>query len=224
MTRIKLFFLACWHLLKVFAQLIYGIWKVSGVPAPRVTIFGGSRFGQKDPYAVEAHALAELFINNDISVITGGGPGIMEAANCALPPLGGTARSLGIGVRDLERPNHCLHEYIELDYFFARKWLMTQYSQAFVVFPGGFGTLDELSEVITLIQTKKLKQVPIILLGKDYWQEFMQWLSSQALEHKLILTEELNLFTVTDNIHEAFRIIREDYHIKTKSTPPGALS
>lgn len=218
MHRLLRYMAGCWELFKVFLQMLYGMWKVSGVPLPRVTIYGGSRFKPQDPYAREANKLAQLLINANISVITGAGPGIMEAANCALPPIGGKARSLGIGVRGLEDKNPCVREYIELDYFFARKWLMTQYSQAFVVFPGGFGTLDELSEVTTLIQTKRLEKVPIILIGTEYWQLLIDWLKKQVLEeHKLILEEELEFFKVTDNIHEAFKIISEDYNLKSKA-------
>lgn len=207
--RLKIFFSEARHLSYVYFQLIYGIWKIAKIPHPIVTIFGGSRFASTDPYAMEAHNFAKMLVKANISVITGGGPGIMEAANCALPPLGGKAKSIGIGVRGLgEGPNKCVQEYFLLDYFFARKWLMTNYSQGFAVFPGGFGTLDELSEVLTLIQTKKLGRVPIVLIGSEYWELLMQWLNTQALDHKLILKEELELFKVTDDLHEALNILQ----------------
>lgn len=209
MHRIKIFFSAALHLSHVYFQLIRGIWKIAGVPRPMVTVFGGSRVVQTDPYARQANQFAQMLVNANISVITGGGPGIMEAANCALPPLNGEAKSIGIGVRGLgEGPNKCVKEYFVLDYFFARKWLMTNYSQGFAVFPGGFGTLDELSEVLTLIQTKKLGRVPIVLIGSEYWKLLMQWLHTEALKHKLILKEELELFIVTDDLQEALNILQ----------------
>src|SRR5579885_1095277 len=129
-TSLKLFF----QLLRVNFQMIYGAWRVSSLPRPIITIFGGSRFVQTDPYAHKANELARLFIDRDISVLTGGGPGIMEAASCGALK-GGTGRgkgvSMGIGVKNLERKNPCVQQYFELNYFYARKWLLTRYSKAF---------------------------------------------------------------------------------------------
>ena len=119
---------------------------------------------------------------------------------------------MGIGVRDLieEGPNHCVHEYFELDYFFARKWLLTRYSVAFVIFPGGFGTIDELAEVLTLIQTKKLKRVPIVLIGKEFWDPFMNWVINEALKHGTVSQKDVDLLIVTDDLDQAFSIIANE--------------
>ncbi|MCA9770302.1 TIGR00730 family Rossman fold protein [Candidatus Dependentiae bacterium] len=197
--------------LHVFFQLMYGAWKILNIPKPMVSIFGGSRLNQDDPYAVKAHEFAQRLVNADISVVTGGGPGVMEAASCGamVKQTGKKARSVGISVKDLnEGRNPCVQDYIELNYFFARKWLLTHYSAAFIVFPGGFGTLDELAEVLTLIQTKEISRVPIFLIGVEYWDDFMVWVKKEALEHGLIDKEDLNLFTLTDDLEKAFCSVR----------------
>src|SRR5579872_2511581 len=176
--RITMVCVLGWRFFRVFFQIIYGAWRVSKLPHPIVSIFGSAKLAQSDTYAKEANKLATLLSEAGISVLTGGGPGIMEAANCGIfkSKREKTIRSIGIIVRGLDEPrNMCVEEYFELDYFFARKWLLTQYSSGFVVFPGGFGTLDELSEVLTLIQTNQLKPVPIVLIGKEYWHSFMEW-------------------------------------------------
>ena len=118
------------------------------------------------------------------------------------------ATSIGISVRGLEDKNPCVQEYFKMDYFFARKWLLTQYSSGFVVFPGGFGTLDELSEVLTLLQTNQIKKVPIVLIGKEYWQPFMDWITNEMVDHQLITPEHVKLFSITDDIEQAFCFVR----------------
>lgn len=201
-----------WGVLRVNWQVLYGMWRLTRIPCPFVTIFGGARIPKEDPYAQQAHKLAYKLVQHDISVLTGGGPGIMEAASCGAIAVGKKGMSLGIGVTELgEGKNPCVQEYFELDYFFARKWLLTRYSIAFVVFPGGFGTLDELGEILTLIHTNKLPKVPIVLIGSEYWYLFMQWLSHEALEYGTIIQSDLELFTVTDDIDYAFTIICETY-------------
>lgn len=210
LSRIRLWFSYYWRLSRVYRQTLYGIWRLTGIPGPKVTIFGSARLEQEDPYAKQAHQLGGKLVQNDISVLTGGGPGIMEAASCGAIVNGAKAKSLGIGVKELgEGKNPCVQEYLELDYFFARKWLLTRYSIAFIVFPGGFGTLDEMSEVLTLIQTDKLPKVPIVLIGKEYWHFLMQWLEHEAIEHGTISQDDLKLFTLTDDLDQAFAIINE---------------
>lgn len=199
-------------LIKVLFQILYGSWRLAGLSKPRITIFGGARLGQKTKFAQDAFDLAQKFVDNGVSVITGGGSGVMHAANCGgISKISGVSKnikSIGIGVKDLnEGPNVCVQEYFELEYFFARKWLMTRHSQAFVVFPGGFGTMDELMDVLTLIQTKKTERVPIVLVGVEYWSYFMLWLNNSAVANGLILKEDLELFSVTDDIQEIFMVV-----------------
>jgi len=196
-----------WRFVRVFFQIIYGVWRISKLSHPIVSIFGSAKMSQTDKHAQEANQIASWLVEEGISVLTGGGPGIMEAANCGAirPTKKGSVKSIGIGVRGLNEPqNICVEEYFELDYFFARKWLLTQYSNAFIVFPGGFGTLDELAEVLTLIQTKQMKKVPIVLVGKDYWRPFMQWVTDEALARGLVKFEHVSLFSVTDDPYKAF--------------------
>ena len=204
-------------LFRVLLQVVYGTWRLSKNPRPFVSIFGGARLSQESPYAQQANDLARRFVENNISVLTGGGSGVMYAANCGAMNSEKTAtgRSIGIGVKDLgEGKNPCTHEHFELDYFFARKWLLTRFSEAFVVFPGGFGTMDELAEVLTLIKTKKMKPAPIILIGTEYWKYFMKWITDSAIPQDLILKSDTELFLVTDDFEEAFCTVRDECELK----------
>lgn len=202
-------------LFKTTWQLLYGVHRVSQLEQPIVTIFGGARVKQGSEFGRQAHELAHMLIKDEISVITGGGPGIMEAANCgASHELREQLRLRNIGVTvagldDKEELNKCAQEQIVMDYFFARKWLLINYSVAFAIFPGGFGTLDELAEVVTLMQTKKLPGVPVVLIGKEFWQPLIDWLSEQPLKHGLISKEDLELLHVTDDLVVAHRILKE---------------
>lgn len=202
-------------LIKTIFQLMYGIWKIGHMPGPIVSIFGGSKLQKESPWADSAYKLANLLIQHEISVITGGGPGVMEAANCgaihALETKKTAARSIGITVKGLEEEafNICAQDKILVDYFFVRKWLMVQYSVAFAFFPGGFGTLDEFGEVVTLMQTKKLAGVPIVLIGSSYWNPFMSWLKENAFKEGLITQTDLDMIQITDDVDEALRLLKE---------------
>jgi len=199
------------HLTYTFFQILYGAWKILGFGGSYVSIFGGARFTQKDPYAQKAQDFAEMLVKADVSVLTGGGTGIMEAANCGAVRHDSKAKSVGIGVKDLEEGrNTCAQYYFQLDYFFARKFLLTRYSRAFVVFPGGFGTLDEMAEVITLMQTKHMKRAPIVLIGTEFWNPFMHWIETEAIKHGTLSKEDLKLFTVIDDLERAFCIVRDE--------------
>lgn len=213
-ARLKLCGMLALRLIRVFFQILYGAWKISVIKGPYISIFGGAQFAQNDPYAQKAYQLAQMLVVAEISVLTGGGPGIMEAASCGAFRAKTTAKSIGIGVKDLgEVQNKCTQIYFELDYFFARKWLLTHYSSAFVIFPGGFGTLDELTEVLTLIRTKKLNAVPIVLIGIEYWKPFMYWLEHEAVKHGAIKREDLALFTLTDDLDQAFCLVRDECNL-----------
>lgn len=209
-TRIGWCWHALWRWIKALHQMLHGAWKISKLNAPIVTIFGGARFLQADRYAVQANKLAAMFIEHDISVITGGGSGIMEAANCgavAQASKKGQGKSIGINVKGLEARNKCAQEYFELNDFFARKYLMTHFSVGFVVFPGGFGTLEELGEILTLIRTHKMPRLPIILIGVEYWTPFMQWLNNEVLAHGAITNEDIELFVLTDDLERALSLV-----------------
>ena len=201
--------------IKAAYQLMHGIWRINTLSGPIVTVFGGARW-HKGPYEKQAHDLAALLIQHNISVITGGGPGIMEAANCgaaeAINKKHSAAKSIGITVKGLERENmvnSCAQEKLVVDTFLVRKWLMVNYSVAFAIFPGGFGTIDELGEVLTLMQTKKLAGVPIILFGSLYWQPFLNWIQDTLLKNNIVSQADVELFKVTDSIEEAVILLKE---------------
>jgi len=207
-SRLSRFLQLFWHLSRTTFQMLYGTWRISKLPQPVVSIFGGSRLETNTPYARKAQQLGIRLIEHNISILTGGGPGIMEAASCGVQTIEKSKRKgrvMGIGVTSLgEEANKCADEYFELEYFFARKWLLTEYSAAFVVFPGGFGTLDELAGVLTLIQTQNLKRVPVLLIGKEYWADLINWIKKEPIEHGLINPEDFEYFKITDDLDEAF--------------------
>lgn len=204
------------YMLRIFFNVMYGIWKISKLEHAPVTIFGGSRLKPDSIYMKKAAELAHKLSESGIPVLNGGGPGIMEAASCgATQTKNGVITAIGITVSGLsegETPSQCLPEVIVMDNYGARKWLLIHYSIGFAVFPGGFGTLDELADVLTLIQTKLRIKVPIVLIGKDYWQPFMNWVIDSALKDGLITQEDVDLFTITDDVDEALRILKDQSH------------
>lgn len=203
------------RLSKTMIQLMRGVWKLLQDERPKVTIFGGARVLSDSEYAKLAHDLTHLLVEENISVITGGGPGIMKEATCAVIDehvQETDARSISISVKNLtarEPLNRCARDSIIVEYFFARKWLMINFSMGFAVFPGGFGTLDELFEVLTLVQTHMLTKVPIVLIGKSYWQPLIDWAKKELLERGLIQEQDIKLLHITDDMQEAFCILKD---------------
>ena len=212
---------------KINTKLLSGMWKLTKVPAPAVTVFGGARLSQDDKYAKLICALTKKLSENGYSIITGGGPGIMEAAN-----LGAYENhkshmhkkkklySVGIGVARVGKANEYIQENIVMPYFFIRKWLLTRSSCAFIVGPGGFGTLDELSEIVTLIQTHKMPKTPIILIGKKYWWPLLDWVYESGVKNNLIPEKDAKLLNVTDDIDLAYNLIKKS----CKKESPTAIS
>lgn len=196
--------------IKILPQLLVGSWKVARLPQPVVSVFGGSRLKKDCQSTRQAEELARRLVEYEISVITGGGPGIMEAANCgAFKRDDHKVHTMGIGVKGVtfeDRLSPCVKDHVILDYFALRKHLLIHYSYAYVIFPGGFGTLDEFAEVMTLMQTKKLSIVPVILIGKEYWHHFNQWVA-RAVQEGLIPQEHADYFITTDDIDQALDIL-----------------
>lgn len=176
-----------------------------------VTFFGSARTEKNDTYYKKAHLLARKLAQSGITILTGGGPGIMEAANKGA--VDGKARSAGINIylHNGERKNKFVKEGIACYYFFNRKLLLAYAAEAYVYFPGGFGTLDEFFEIATLTVTKKIeKEVPIILIGKSFWLPLVRWFKKTLIsERKTLSIKELDIFKVTDSVDEAFSMIRE---------------
>lgn len=201
------------HFTKEFFRLAGGVWTLSKLEKPIVSVFGGSKVEQHHGYALKAATLAAQLIDHDISVITGGGPGIMQAANCgAFKHNNGSrkAKSIGISVEGLpqEIRNECADDFIVTHYFFTRKFLLTRYATAFVLFPGGFGTMDELFEILTLMQTHKQPRVPIVLIESRYWQPVIEWCKN-AVKEGLLLQKDADLLFVTDDIDEAVKHLHQ---------------
>lgn len=175
-----------------------------------VTFFGSSMLPQTSTYYAAALSLAKKIVRElNYSVVTGGGPGIMEAANRGAFEAEGSSIGITIELPHEQVRNTYLTDYIPLYYFFSRKVCLSFSAEAFIFFPGGFGTLDELMELLTLVQTKKIVSVPIILVGSDYWQKFKMFLSQEMLSRGMIDKEDLSLFTITDNEDEIIEIIRK---------------
>lgn len=214
MEKLHLYWVLCKSIVRTTRQLVYGVYRVSQLEVPIVTIFGGSRTRQESEFGRKAHQFAHMLIAKKISVLTGGGSGIMQAANCGASDQMRKEfklRNLGITVKGLEvqeRANICVQEHIEMDYFFARKWLLVNFSSAFVFFPGGVGTLDEFFELLTLIETKKLKPLPIILFGTVYWKALTEWMSKEPLRLGLLQQSEIKMLHITDDIDEAVHLLQ----------------
>lgn len=201
-----------WTMFKVIAELVEGFERLNKI-GPCVSIFGSSRTQPDHHYYQKAVEIARRLTEAGYGVITGGGPGIMEAGNKGASQLGGV--SVGINIDLPMEQGH--NEFIDVDkvlnhrYFFVRKVMFVKYAQAFVVLPGGFGTLDELFEVLTLTQTKKISPVPVILVGSEYWSGMQSWIKETMQKEKNIDEDDLNLFKITDEPHDVIKWIDEHY-------------
>jgi hypothetical protein len=195
-----------WRSLRILAEFVEGFDALASV-GKAITIFGSARLGEGDPYYAKARQLAGLLAQEGFAVITGGGPGIMEAANRGCHEAGGLSIGCNIELPHEQSVNPYVDLGVEFRYFFARKTMFVKYADAFAIFPGGFGTLDELFESLTLIQTGKIKHFPVVLIGKEYWSGLISWLRSQAIAHGAIAADDLDLFHVTDDMDEACRLL-----------------
>lgn len=192
-----------WRVFRILSEFVDGFGTMRQL-GPSVAIFGSAQTKGDDPYYEQAAVLASKISKKGFGIITGGGPGIMEAANQGAQAASGKSCGLCIDLPTEERPNPFIDEKLLLKfrYFFVRKVMFIRYAQAFVVFPGGYGTLDELFEALTLIKTKKISIFPIFLVGVDFWKGALQWLQDSLLRHKYIEPEDLKLFMMTDNLDE----------------------
>jgi uncharacterized protein (TIGR00730 family) len=201
-----------WRTLRIMGEFVEGFDALAEV-GPAISIFGSARIGRRNRYYGAARRLATRLVEEGYAIITGGGPGVMEAANRGAREAGG----LSIGA-NIELPfEQGLNEYVDLGmefrYFFVRKVMFVKYAEGFVIFPGGFGTLDELFESLTLIQTGKVEHFPVVLYGKDYWEGLLQWIRSKPLYEEKISPQDLDLLTITDNVEEACAaIVRHRSH------------
>ena len=197
-----------WRIFRIMAEFVDAIDVLSRVDRA-VTIFGSARTKTEDPYYEKTRLLADGLVQAGFSVISGGGPGIMEAANRGATEAGGTSVGMNIELPFEQKPNPYANLAINYHYFFIRKVMFVKSSVAYVVMPGGFGTLDELFEALTLIQTKRMKSFPVVLMGSDYWRGLISWLRRTLLKEGMICREDLGLVQIIDDPDEAVKHIQK---------------
>lgn len=197
-----------WRVLRIQSEFVEGFGTLAEL-GPAIGVFGSARTSVDDPAYAQAEALGRKLVEADFAVITGGGPGVMESANKGATEAGGASIGLGIELPFETGLNKWVTKGINFRYFFARKTMFLKYSQGFVVFPGGVGTLDELFEAVTLVQTQKVTSFPVVLVGADYWSGLIDWLRKTVLSEGKISEADLDLLTLTDDIDLAVRLMVE---------------
>jgi uncharacterized protein (TIGR00730 family) len=210
-----------WRIFRIMAEFVEGFETLSKIP-PGVALFGSARVLPGSPEYALAEAIAALLANNGYSIITGGGPGVMEAANKGAAEAGAVSVGLNIELPLEQKPNVYANRLLNFRYFFVRKVMFVKYSIAFVILPGGFGTLDELFEAITLIQTRKIKPFPVIMVGKDYWKGLLDWIGDTLLREKMIAVEDLDSIKTVDTPEEVLYWV-QDYRTRNDSHDVGSL-
>jgi uncharacterized protein (TIGR00730 family) len=222
-----------WRVLRIQGEFVHGINALSEVGAG-VAVFGSARFGPETPLYAQAQELGRKLVEAGFAVITGGGPGLMEAANRGAYEAGGLSIGCNIELPFEQKENPYTTLSINFRYFFVRKTMFVKYANGFVIFPGGFGTLDELFEALTLVQTRKISRFPIVLYDSSYWSGLLDWIKGTQLATGAISPEDMNLLIVTDSIDEARDVIVDCYNTrcwtiwkksegaKLDADPPGA--
>ena len=197
-----------WRVFRIMAEFVEGIETLSDVNNA-VTIFGSARVKPDNIYYQKTENLTRLLVQNGFSVITGGGGGIMEAANKGASEAGGKSVGMNIQLPFEQKPNPYANIHLHYKYFFIRKVMFVKYAVAYVIMPGGFGTMDELFEALTLIQTRKIKSFPLILMGSEYWQGLIDWLKNRMLKEGKISPADMDLIQVVDDPEEAVKLIKK---------------
>ena len=190
-----------WRLFKIMGEFVEGVDVLHDI-GPAVSIFGSARTAPDTVHYQKAYDIAALFVKKGFGVITGGGPGVMEAANRGAYDAGGISIGLNITLPFEQVPNPYATTQIEFNYFFVRKVMFIKYAQAYIAIPGGFGTMDELFEALTLIQTNRIKPFPVILVGTDFWGGLLDWIKERLIADKMISPENLDIFHVLDDPEE----------------------
>ncbi len=195
-----------WRIFRIMAEFVEGF-DLMARTRPTVSVFGSARLKRSDPYYRMAMATAEKLARAGYTVVTGGGPGIMEAANRGAQKGGGLSIGLNIDIPTEQKPNEYLDETMEFRYFFCRKTMFVRYASGMVILPGGFGTMDELFETLTLIQTHRTARFPLVLMGKAYWRGLLRWMKHTMAQHGTISQSDLDIIHLTDDPDETVRII-----------------
>ncbi len=196
-----------WRMFRILAEFVEGFETLCQV-YPAVTIFGSARVDSNSKIYKDAYKIGKGLAKAGFSVVTGGGPGVMEAANKGCFEAGGLSAGLNIKLPHEQSLNPYTNLHVEFRYFFVRKVMLIRYAVAIVCMPGGFGTLDEFFETITLIQTKKIKPIPVILVNSEYWKGLVDWISQSLLENKAINKEDLSIFHIVDDPEQVVETIR----------------
>ncbi len=205
-----------WRLFRIMAEFVEGVETLSHIQ-PGVTFFGSARvLPGSEPYEL-AYAMAKTVARAGYTIITGGGPGVMEAANKGAHEAGAESVGLNINLPMEQRPNPYVKTLLSFRYFFVRKVMFVKYSRAFIIMPGGFGTLDELFESITLIQTHKIQPFPVILVGRQFWAPLMHWLEKSLLGTGLISQHDREIMSLADTSEEVLAVIKNNHFVQPVS-------
>ncbi len=199
-----------WRIFRIMSEFVDGFEELSGT-TEAVSIFGSARSKPSDKYYKIAEETAVKLVKNGYAVITGAGPGIMEAANKGAKKANGDSIGLHILIPTLQKPNKFVTRILEFKYFFCRKVMFVKYAKAFIVFPGGFGTMDELFEAITLVQTKRIEPFPVIMVGHEFWKDMTAWINKTLLPHNMIEKQDLSIFSIVDTPDEVISAINKFY-------------
>ena len=207
-----------WRILRIMSEFVESFDRMGNARQLHVSVFGSARTPKDSKYYNEAVEVGKQLVNAGYGVITGGGPGIMEAASKGAFEAGGRSVGLNIELPMEQYPNPYQNESLSFRYFFVRKVCFLKYSSAVIVFPGGFGTLDELSEVLTMVQTGKINMIPIIFVGRKFWEGMIGWFKEQLAGGGMISPEDMNLFKVVDTAEEAVTYLEECHRYSKRSS------
>ena len=197
-----------WRLFKIMGEFVDGVEALHNL-GPAVSIFGSARVAPEDPIYRKTEEIAGLFAKNKFAIITGGGGGVMEAANKGAAAAGGTSAGLNIHLPFEQKPNNYANVRLEFKYFFIRKVMFIKYATAFIAMPGGFGTLDELFEVVTLVQTHRIRPLPIILVDSHYWGGLKEWIENRLLADKRVSPQDMDILHFMDEPEEIVNFVKK---------------
>ncbi len=212
-----------WRIFRIMSEFIDSFEELNSMNSRMIAVFGSARTAPDNPWSLEATKLASLLVESDYGVITGGGPGIMGAANQGAHEAGGESVGLNITLPMEQHANPHQTRSLHFRYFFTRKVCFLKYAMAVVVFPGGFGTLDECFEVLTMVQTHKINRVPVVLVGKEFWTGLIHWLEKTMLAHGMISASDLKLFKLVDTAEEARDYLLECHRFGGQGTVIGGM-
>lgn len=208
-----------WRMFRILGEFVEGFDTLPNY-LPAVTVYGSARITEDSPYYDLSRRLGRALVNEGFTVITGGGPGVMESANRGAFESKGRSIGLNVELPREQKPNPFLSLSLSFRYFFVRKVMLVKYATAFILLPGGYGTLDEFFETLTLIQTNKIKPFPVVLLGQDYWSGLVDWIRERVLGEEMISPEDIDLFHITDSVDEAIALVRQYRRNQDSSAPP----